>query len=135
MFRFMGVFVVLLALLGTEARAEEEAGGVSSVQYIYFEPALVINFGSTGRMRYLRTEIALKVSSSEAAGKVTQHKPSLRNALVFLLSAQEPKVINSSQGRESIRGLALEEMRRTMQRLEGMPYVDDLFFNTFVVQN
>jgi len=126
-----------LALLASPVHAEGEEGaeGAPSVQYIYFEPALVINFGSKGRIRYLRTEIAVKVSSAEAAGKVSQHKPSLRNALVFLLSAQEPKVINSAAGRESVRGLALEEVRRTMHRLEGMPYIDDLFFNTFVVQN
>jgi flagellar protein FliL len=119
------------------AHAEDESADAAlpATQYIYFEPALVVNFGSTGRMRYLRSEIALKVSSTTAAGKVSQHKPYIRHALVMLLSAQEADAMNTPPGRENLRRVALEEVRRTMNKLEGSPYVDDLFFNTFVVQN
>ncbi|WP_221793453.1 flagellar basal body-associated FliL family protein [Oceanobacter mangrovi] len=137
MFRKVAIFLVMFSALAGAARSWGEEGGAaaSGVQYIYFEPAFVINFGSEGRMRYLRTEIALLVGSADAAAKVSQHKPSLRNALVFMLSAQEPETVNTSQGREMIRKQALEAVRQTMVRLEGMAYVDDLFFNTFVVQN
>lgn len=137
MFRALPFFMLSVLLLAAPAHAGDEAADPSlpAVQYIYFEPALVVNFGSSGRMRYLRTEIAIKVSSTTAAGKVSQHKPYLRNTLVFMLSAQEPEMMNSSQGRESLRRLALEEVRRTMSKLEGSPFIDDLFFNTFVVQN
>ncbi|MFK4752403.1 flagellar basal body-associated FliL family protein [Oceanobacter antarcticus] len=135
MFRLVGFLLFIGILAGSQAHAEDEQGAVPTTQYIYFEPALVINFGSSGRIRYLRTEIALKVSSKEAAGKVSQHKPYLRNTLVFLLSGQESDAVNTSQGREILRKQALEAVRVTLQTLEGMPYVDDLFFNTFVVQN
>ena len=135
MFRLVGFLLFIGILAGSQAYAEDEQDAVPATQYIYFERALVINFGSSGRIRYLRTEIALKVSSKEAAGKVSQHKPYLRNTLVFLLSGQESDAVNTSQGREILRKQALEAVRVTLQTLEGMPYVDDLFFNTFVVQN
>lgn len=128
-------FLILL-LSAPQAMAEDGAPeGAPSVQYIYFEPAFVVNFGHTGRFRFLRAEIALKVTSTEAAAKTSQHKPYLRHELVMLLSAQEPEVMKTSKGRESLRELALDRVKRTMKTLEGMTYVDDLFFNTFVVQN
>lgn len=113
---------------------EAEASGPQT-RYIYLEPAFVVNYGSTGRMKYLRTEVALKVSTSEAAGKVSEHKPYIRNNLVLMFSAQEPEIMNSSQGREQLRKLALDEVRALMEQLEGMPYIDDLYFSNFVVQN
>ena len=43
--------------------------------------------------------------------------------------------MNSTQGREELRQIALEEVRAVMTQLEGAPSVDDLYFNNFVVQN
>lgn len=140
MFRVMMIMLLAsTAMLSPVVYAEdpppEDAAALPATQYIYFEPAFVVNFGSTGRMRYIRTELALKVTSTTAAGKVSQHKPYIRHTLVMFLSKQEADVLNSSQGRENLRREALEEVRRTMNKLEGSPMVDDLFFNTFVVQN
>ncbi|MCY0964958.1 flagellar basal body-associated FliL family protein [Parathalassolituus penaei] len=142
---FRAMMIMLLATLASTgilspiAYAEdpppEDAAALPATQYIYFEPAFVVNFGSTGRMRYIRTELALKVTSTTAAGKVSQHKPYIRHTLVMFLSKQEPETMNSTQGRENLRREALEEVRRTMNKLEGSPMVDDLYFNTFVVQN
>lgn len=117
------------------AWAEGEAPAGPQIQYIYFEPAFVVNYGSTGRMKYLRTDVALKVSSVDAAEKVSQHKPYIRNNLVMLFSAQEAEVMNSSQGRENLRRTALDEVRALMTQLEGLPCVDEVYFNNFVVQN
>lgn len=117
------------------AEGEEDAVAGPAVQYIYFEPALVVNYGSTGRMKFLRTDVALRVSSVESAAKVSHHKPYIRNNLVMLFSGQEGEVMNSSQGREELRREALEAVQALMTELEGVPAVDDLFFNNFVVQN
>ena len=125
----------LLVVCSVAVHAEGEAGGGSAARYIHLEPAFVVNYGSSGRMKYLRTEVSLKVSSGAAAAMVSQHKPYLRNNLVLLLSAQEPETMNSAKGRESLRRVCLDEVRAVMNQLEGMPSVDDLYFNNFVVQN
>jgi len=129
------LIVLLCAGLSQLALAEGEEAAGPQVQYIYFEPAFVVNYGSTGRIKYLRTDVALKVSSLDAADRVSHHKPYLRNNLVMLFSAQEPAIMNSSQGREELRHTALSEVRAVMTELEGMHYIDDLYFNNFVVQN
>jgi len=109
--------------------------GVSSTKYIHLTPAFVVNYGNTGRMKYLRTEIALKVSGGAAASAVSSHRPYIRNNLVLLLTAQDGEAVNSSSGREALRHEALENVRALMTELEGSPYVDDLYFENFVVQN
>jgi len=127
----------LILIFASAGFAEEEAPAeaMPSARYIHLEPAFVVNYGSSGKMKYLRTEVSLKVSSSTAAAMVSQHKPYIRNNLVLLMSAQESETMNSSQGRESLRKVCLDEVRAVMNKLEGMPAVDDLYFNNFVVQN
>lgn len=112
-----------------------QAAGASETKYIHLTPAFVVNYGNTGRMKYLRTEVALKVTGASAATSVTAHRPYIRNNLVFLLTAQDSDIVNSSAGRETLRKVALDEVRALMTELEGMPMVDDLYFENFVVQN
>lgn len=136
MFRVLVKIMMLSAMLvAAGVQAEDEAPAPGQTKYIYMEPAIVVNYGSTGRMKYLRTEVALKVSGNDAAEKVTHHKPYIRNNLVLLFSAQDSETMNSSQGRESLRKVALDEVRALMVKLEGVPCIDDLYFNNFVVQN
>ncbi|WP_430460629.1 flagellar basal body-associated FliL family protein [Thalassolituus sp. LLYu03] len=136
MFRkgFPGWLMLALMTMVLPVRGED-APVVNAAKYIYMEPAIVVNYGSSGRIKFLRTEVALKVTGNEAAEQVTHHKPYLRNNLVMLFSAQESETMNSAQGRESLRKVALDEVRALMVKLEGMPYIDDLYFNNFVVQN
>lgn len=104
-------------------------------QYVYLSPPFTVNFGTVGKLKYLRTEIALKVESEEAAAKINAHKPYLRNDLILLFSAQEPDVINSPEGRESLRNIALDNLRARMLELEDELVIDALYFSNFVVQN
>ena len=124
---FAGLIVFSLASLNQVVASE--------TKYIHLTPAFVVNYGNTGRMKYLRTEVALRVTGAAAATVVSQHRPYIRNNLVLLLTAQDSDIVNSSAGRETLRKVALDEVRALMTELEGMPYVDDLFFENFVVQN
>ncbi len=133
------MFKFLLPLAGlilfSCASFSNEAEPVAQTKYIHLTPAFVVNYGNVGRMKYLRTEIALKVVGDEAASAVTNHRPFIRHNLVFLLTSQDSEVVNSTTGRETLRKLALEEVQSLMIELEGAPYVEDLFFENFVVQN
>lgn len=129
------LMLMFTAFSSAEDGEEETAPPVPSARYIHLEPAIVVNYGSSGRMKYLRTEVSLKVTSGEAAAMVSQHKPYIRNNLVLLMSAQESETMNTSQGRESLRKVCLDEVRALMTKLEGVPAIDDLYFSNFVVQN
>ena len=109
----------------------------SGAQYVHLQPAFVLNYGKNtkGRMKYIRTDVALRVVGAEAAGKVNHHQAYIRNQMVLLLSQQDDKTVNNAQGREKLRQVALEEVRALMSELEGQPYVEDLYFQNFVAQN
>lgn len=134
MFKFflplVGFILISLSSYGEDAEISQP-----QTKYIHLTPAFVVNYGSTGRMKYLRTEIALKVSGGQAAAAVSSHRPYIRNNLVFLLSAQDSDVVNTSLGRENLRKAALDEVRALMTELEGEAFIDDLYFENFVVQN
>jgi flagellar FliL protein len=132
MFKFLLPFAGLILFSFT---GFSQAEVTSKVKYIHLTPAFVVNYGTTGRMKYLRTEIALKVMGAKAASAVTKHRPYIRNNLVLLLTSQDSDTVNASSGRETLRQAALEEVRALMTELEGLPFIDDLFFENFVVQN
>lgn len=127
---------ILMTLFSIGSFAEAGAGG-NSTQYVHLQPAFVLNYGSntTGRLKYIRTDVALRVTGAEAAGKVNHHQAFIRNQLVLLLSQQDEATVNDAQGREKLRQVALDEIRALMTELEGKPFIDDLYFQNFVAQN
>ena len=82
--------LLLCALLTTATFAKAEDGGegvdIDVTSYIHFEPAFVVNFGTSGRIKYLRTDVAIMVRGSEALMMATRHKPYIRHNLVELFS-------------------------------------------------
>lgn len=118
------------------ALAEGAAGG-GGTQYVHLQPAFVLNYGANtvGRLKYIRTDVALRVIGAEAAGKVNHHQAYIRNQLVLLLSQQTEETVNSAQGREQLRQVALDEIKALLSELEGKPYIEDLYFQNFVAQN
>ena len=121
-----------LAFISPSQAAPPSAGGV---KYVYLEPGFVVNYGEKGRMKYLKTDVALKVASDAAAAKIKSHLPYLRNDMILLLSSQTADIINSADGREDLRKQALDQVRAVLMKLEGQTYVDDLYFSNFVAQN
>jgi len=131
------VYLFFVSLILTSVvYAAGGAGGPAGPQYVHLQPAFVLNYGAntTGRLKYIRTDVALRVIGGEAAGKVNHHQAYIRNQLVLLLSQQVEATVNSSQGREKLRQIALEEVRALLSELEGKPYVEDLYFQNFVAQ-
>lgn len=130
------LFWVTLSLSSLALAQDPPAGG-GGAQYVHLQPAFVLNYGKNtmGRLKYIRTDVALRVIGAEAAGKVNHHQAFIRNQLVLLLSQQDEDTVNSAQGREQLRQVALDEIKALMTELEGKPYIEDLYFQNFVAQN
>jgi flagellar FliL protein len=121
-----------LAVWAEEARPPD----VAEVRYLPLQPAFVCNFGLAhdGHMMYVKTDIAVRLSSRDAELAARNHLPALRNSLVLLLSRQDEASVSTSAGRESIRSQALAELNEILLQEEGVEYIDDLMFTNFVVQ-
>jgi len=122
----------LLALpLTAEETTEEEADGV---RYIELKPALVTNYGGPGPLKYIKTEISLRVDTQHAYRLVRHHMPALRHALIMVLVRQTDETVDTMEGKEQIRQQSLTDLRQVMQQEEGDDYIEDVLFSSFFVQ-
>ncbi len=135
--------VVALAVLAATTAAEEAPGAAAAaaeepreVRYVELQPAFVTNYGFAdgGRLKFLKTDVSVRVSSQEAEMATRHHLPALRNALVLLLSQQDEAAVSTSGGRQLLKAQALTEINSILEQEEGRPLVDDLLFTNFVVQ-
>src|SRR5512139_26252 len=112
------LLLCLLPLLA-HAKAEEDAGeDAQGFKYIALTPPFVVNFGTTGRLGYLKTEISLRV---DAAGvtDVEHHMPAIRHALIMLLGRQDAEGLASVERREALRLEALAAVRGVIAEAAG----------------
>ncbi len=139
------VFLTLVAAgsIIAPAIAEDAAEGAETpepiagvVRYVDLTPTFVTNYGvsDSGRLRYVKADITVRVSNKDAEFAARYHAPALRNRLVLLLSRQDDSTISSASGRETIKAEALQELREVMETEEGAPHIEDLMFTNFVVQ-
>ena len=103
--------------------------------YLPLKPAFVVNYGGKGHLRYLKTEMSVRLATSDAANSVRHHLPFIRNNLVMLFARQTEETMNSQEGREKMRQDALAEIQKIVLEEDGTEGVLDVYFNTFIVQN
>jgi flagellar FliL protein len=124
------------ALASSEKKEEGEGKeGAATSEYVAIAPALVANYGDANVIHYLKADIALRVTGGQPAqAKVLHHMPYVRHVLIMLLSDQTDESLASMEGKEKLRQDALVAVQKVMQEEEGKPLVDDLLFNSFIVQ-
>ncbi len=118
-----------------EEAVDGEAAVVPSSRYVDIKPAFVVNYGGAGRLRYLKTEIALRVSGGDLGPRgIRRHMPYIRHTLVMILSRATEEELSSMEGKELLRLSALEGVRDVLLKEEGEQFIDDLLFSSFIVQ-
>jgi flagellar FliL protein len=124
-------------LLATLAHAQEgpDEGAVEGAIYISMQPAFVVNYGGAGRLKYLKTELSIRVNDVHTAAAVRHHMPLLRNAMVMLFSRQSEDAITTSKGVAQLRETAKTEIIALLEseQAEGTDVLE-VYFNNLVVQ-
>ena len=131
-------YLMLLSTLGflfsATAFAAGGSGGGDS-PYIAIAPAIVVNYGEPGKIRFLKAEISLRVDDKNIITQVQHHMPLLRHGLVLLFSRQTEADLNSGEGKEALRQNALAELNRLLTEEAGSnTVIKDLYFNNLVIQ-
>lgn len=119
---------------GEEGGEMEAAEPTPSAIYLPLKPAIIINFESRGRQRYLQVDVTLMMRTDQALSAAELHMPMIRNALVMLFSGQIYEELQTPEGKELVRQLALEEVQTMMDREIGEPGVEQVLFTNFVMQ-
>lgn len=91
---------------------------VEGINYIPLQPALIVNYGGPGRVRYLKAELSLRAENAADAKLLLHHLPLVRDRLIRILGAQSEEMLVSAQGKEQLRALALAEINRAVHLAE-----------------
>lgn len=99
--------------------------------YTSLNPAFLITYKSPSGMRYLQTELQIMSYDLEVINEIDTNRPALRNNIIMFLSDQDFQTIESSEGREVIRGLIKEVVQKSLRTV--LP-VEEVYYNSFVIQ-
>ncbi|VUD53625.1 hypothetical protein TDB9533_01872 [Thalassocella blandensis] len=121
---------------GEAAEGEEGSAAPSAAIYLPIKPQFVVNYGGAGRLRYLKAEVSVRLSTTNAAHAVREHLPYVRNNLVMIFASQTNETVSSQEGKEQMLIDARESIRDILERENSIPReeVVDVYFNTFFVQ-
>lgn len=114
--------------------AQEQRKAPAPAMYLPIKPAFVVNYGGAGRLRYLKTELSVRLENSDAANSIRHHLPYIRNNLVMLFARQTDESISSQEGKETLRRDVLAEIRKVIKEEDGREGVVDVYFDTFIIQ-
>lgn len=135
MFRISKMFlIVVLLMFGNSLFAQEEAN-TSNTMYLEMNPSFVLNYGGGGKLKYLRTDITLRLSKEGTLiDDINLHMPILRHAVIMFLSKQNEECIRDGSQRETIRLELLQELRAALADITNTDGIKDLLFTTFFIQ-
>lgn len=129
-----GAILLPLAAVAQDAAQQDSGRATAATTYIPLAPAFVVNYGGTGRLKYLKAEISVRVDDPDSANSVRHHMPLIRNNLVMLFSRQSEEDVRTQEGKERLRQTALAEINRLITEEDGKSGVVDLFFNNLIIQ-
>jgi flagellar FliL protein len=87
------------------------------VNYIPIKPHLVVNYGGTGKVKYIRAELSLRTEDMHSAQEVSHHMPLIRDTLIMLISSVTDEQMASIAGKEQMRLEALEKINAALARV------------------
>lgn len=120
------------------AAAAEDAAPVEEVKLpaIYFplKPTIIVNFNARGRQRFLQAEVSLMVRDEEVVAAIEEHSTMLQHGLLMLFSGQDYSELQTAEGKELLRQMALAEVQGMLEQEIGKPGVEQVLFTNFVMQ-
>jgi flagellar FliL protein len=119
--RKSGLFLASVASSFMASVALANSGGESfkeGVNYIAIKPALVVNYGGPGRVKYIKAELSLRTEDAHSATEVSHHMPLIRDTLIMLISSVTDEQMASGEGKEKMRVDALAKINEALEKIE-----------------
>ena len=111
--------LIIMAVVGGFISCSVSAAGggdtfKEGVNYIPIKPHLVVNYGGTGKVKYIKAELSLRTEDMHSAQEVSHHMPLVRDTLIMLISSVTDEQMASSEGKEKMRLEALEKINAAL---------------------
>ncbi len=113
--------LLIAVLVAVFPRGAMAAGGGATfkegVNYIAIKPALIVNYGGPGRVKYIKAEMSLRTEDAHNATEVTHHMPLIRDTLIMLISSVTDEQMASAEGKEKMRLEALAKINEALLKI------------------
>jgi flagellar FliL protein len=142
-------FLPDLAPAAAMASADEKGGKAAKSKkekkqgppiYLALDPPLVASVDDGQAIRFVQLTVEVMGREQQTLDAVVAHTPVIRNNLLMLLGRKSIEELTSSEGKETLRAEALEEVRSILEKMgpadPDLPLgeLEDLYFTSFVVQ-
>jgi flagellar FliL protein len=115
-----------------ETKAEPVRG---PALYAALDPPFVVNFEAEQLVRFLQVTVQVMSRDPATLELLKANDPVVRNDLLLLFANQKYTVISTSEGKEKLRSLALEVVRKVIGGAGGKSEsVEAIYFTSFVMQ-
>ena len=103
--------------------------------FVALDPPFVVNFEAEQLVRFLQVTVQVMSRDPITVDLIKQNDPIVRNDLLLLLGNQDYNTISSREGKEKLRQLALETIRKVVTNAGGKAdAVEAVYFTSFVMQ-
>ncbi len=103
-------------------------------QYMPLDPPFVISFEDEGALRYLQVHVSVMARDGVFIDAVLNNSPRIRNNLILLIGDQDLETLSSTEGKEQLRSLVLQEIQEVVEEEIGQPGIEAVYFTNFVMQ-
>jgi flagellar FliL protein len=102
--------------------------------YVPLHPAFVVNFSGDSDVRFLQIEVQVATRDTNVPTRLIEHDPAVRNNLVLLFASQNPRDLESREGKEQLRKEVQEEITKVLRQVGAPGHIENVFFTNFVMQ-
>jgi len=139
---FAGVFPAAEEASGSDEEAKSSSKSKKDKKseenepaiYFTFEKPFVVNFIDKNQIRYLQINVEVMSRDQKVIDSIGVHLPKIKNNFLVLFSDLDFDMITNAAGKQKLRDLALEELRKILKDEEGNDNVEALYFTGFVMQ-
>jgi flagellar protein FliL len=118
-----------------KSKAAPKAEPVAPALFLALDPPFVVNFEGEQSVRFLQVTVQLMSRDPATIELLKANDPVVRNDLLLLFGGQKSTVLSTREGKESLRGQALDSVRQVIGNAGGHPErVEAVYFTSFVMQ-
>jgi len=118
----------------SKEKSEKKKSPKQAAIYFPFKDAFVVNFIDKNQIRYLQINVEVMSRDQNVIDSIDTHLPKIKNNLLVLFSDLDIEMITSMAGKQKLRDIALEELRKILKEEAGSGEVEALYFTGFVMQ-
>jgi flagellar protein FliL len=126
---------MLLGQKDSKAAAKAKEAEKLPALYVALDPPFVVNFEAEQLVRFLQVTVQVMSRDPATVDLIKANDPVVRNDLLLLLGNQSYATISSREGKEKLRQLALDAVRKVVTSAGGRAdKVEAIYFTSFVMQ-